>query len=333
MSYILVLKALQNKFLFLFLIFLFTSIDGSAQDPMFSQFMFRQLYHNPAYAGTSSNPRLMGGYRNQWPGMNNAFSTYYMTYDQQISAIKSGIGVSILKDVMGNSTFGVTGFDLNYNYQTIASRSINISLGLSSGFYQKSLNGTNVVLPDQSPFGNSFSQENITNESIWYPDFGFGAYMLINKRHSISAALHHLNRPDISLTNSGVRLPIRFGVQYSTEFHSYVGKFNEKTMIIIPGIIYQQQDRYNYMSAGANIDYQPFICGLWLRSDNKFSVESFTILLGYYLSNFKFVYSFDARLINFSKNVINNGAHEVTCQIYFKYKKKKKMKQVKCPKF
>lgn len=163
----------------LFLIFI--SEIASAQDPMFSQFMFKQLYFNPANAGTTATPRLIGGYRNQWPGMNNAFSTYYLSYDQKINSLKSGIGISVMRDNIGNSVFNVTGFDFNYNYQTELTREINISFGISAGLYQKALHSGNVILPDQSPFQSGNSTAVIPGENRWYPDFAFGIHTLMKK--------------------------------------------------------------------------------------------------------------------------------------------------------
>ncbi|NJK96662.1 MAG: type IX secretion system membrane protein PorP/SprF [Bacteroidales bacterium] len=80
-----------------------------------------------------------------------------------------------------------------------------------------------------------------------------------------------------------------------------MGKFSDKPMIYNPGIIYQQQFRYNYISVGSNMEYNPFISGIWLRSDQNFTLESLIILAGYRISNFRIVYSYDMRLINFSK--------------------------------
>lgn len=325
-------KCFSVRILF-FTAFIMACLFVRAQDPMFSQFMFKQLYFNPAYAGTTENPRLMGGYRNQWPGLDNAFSTYYLTYDQNISSIKSGVGLSIIRDVSGAATFNVTGFDFSYNYQTELSKEMNISFGLSASMYQKARNAGNVLLPDQSPYETGNVPEYITNAARWYPDFGFGVYSYFKKRHWVSFAVHHLNRPDVSLNGPASRYPMRFTFQYVTQFKKYMGKFSDKEMIYKPGIIYQQHSRYNYVSAGANIEYDPFIYGLWLRSDNNFSLESLILLAGYKVSNFMLAYSYDMRLINFSKKLINYGAHEVTFQVDFKYNDRKKKKQVKCPKF
>ena len=307
---------------------------SQAQDPMFSQFMFKQLYFNPANAGTTENARIMGGYRNQWPGMGNAFTTYYLSYDQSISSINSGIGFTILRDAIGNGTFNNTGFDLNYNYQTKINRNLNMSFGLSGAMYQKARSSSDVVLPEQSPYETGGgTTEYIPNTSKWYPDFGFGIYSLYKQKHWFSFAVHHLNMPNVSLNSDINRYPMRFTFQYVTEIDQYTGKFSDKKMIYRPGIIYQQQSRYNYVSAGTNFEYQPMVYGLWLRSDNSLSVESVIFLIGFSVTNVKLVYSYDMRLINFSKNIVNNGAHEVTFQIDFKYNDRKKMRQVKCPKF
>jgi type IX secretion system PorP/SprF family membrane protein len=305
----------------------------SGQDPMFSQFMFRQTYFNPAYAGTSANPRIFGGYRNQWPGMNNAFLTYYLSYDQFIKSINSGIGVSVSRDAIANAIYNVTGIDMSYNYQFKSSDQLKLSFGLSAGMYQKARSANGIVLPDQSPYASSFTPENITSASVWYPDFGFGTTLLWKKKHMVSFAINHLNRPDISLNSDKFRMPFRLTFQYFPQFQNYFGNLEDKSILIKPGIIFQKQDRYNYISFGSNLEYNPFVCGLWLRNDYNFSLESFVILLGYSLSNFKFVYSYDLRLINFSGNILNNGAHEVTFQIDFQYKDRKKMREVKCPKF
>jgi hypothetical protein len=206
-------------------------------------------------------------------------------------------------------------------------------MGLTAGIYQKARNANGIVLPDQSPYASSFTPENITSTSTWYPDFSFGTTALWNKKHLISFSVSHLNRPDISLNASPFRLPFRYTIQYFPQFRNYYGTIQDKSFLVKPGIIFQMQDRYNYMSLGSNVEFNPVICGLWLRNDYNFSLESFVILLGYSLSNFKFVYSYDLRLINFSGNIINNGAHEVTFQIDFQYKDRKKMREVKCPKF
>ena len=53
-----------------------------AQDPLFTQFFSNALYLNPAMAGRDLSPRVHSTYRNQWPGINKAYVTYNLEYDQ-----------------------------------------------------------------------------------------------------------------------------------------------------------------------------------------------------------------------------------------------------------
>lgn len=321
------------RLIFLILFFLQLMVC-KAQDPMFSQFMFQQLYYNPAHAGISDNPRLMGGYRNQWPGMDNAFSSFYVSYDQKLVSINSGLGVAVSKDFIGDNTYNATNIDLCYNYHFAVTKEFTTSLGLQVGIYQKARNTSGLTLPDQSPYGGSGATEVIANNSIWYPDFSLGAYLSFPKKQSLSIAIHHLNRPNTSLAENGVnRIPFRITAQYFKEFYSYIGKFNNEPLLFKPGIMFQKHGPYNYSSLGCNVMASSIIGGLWLRNDMNFTLESFTLLIGYINPGFRLTYSYDMRLLNFSKNVINNAAHEVTFQINFQYNERKKMRAVKCPKF
>ena len=65
----------QTTLTILFFIFLFT-INGFAQQlAHHSQYMFNDLFINPAIAGTKDNHPLMGTIRNQWLGLDDAPQT------------------------------------------------------------------------------------------------------------------------------------------------------------------------------------------------------------------------------------------------------------------
>src|SRR5687767_13626321 len=67
-------------------------LPSSAQDPVFSQFYLSPLQLNPALSGLTDDPRFSANYRNQFPGFNNAYRTYALSYDQFFSGFHSGIG-------------------------------------------------------------------------------------------------------------------------------------------------------------------------------------------------------------------------------------------------
>ena len=76
----------MKKFRLIFLIgYLFLLGKISAQDPHFSQFFSSPLTLNPAFTGKfDGSLRVMGNYRNQWPTINNAFTTGTVAADFHI---------------------------------------------------------------------------------------------------------------------------------------------------------------------------------------------------------------------------------------------------------
>lgn len=66
-------------------LFFLLSTTATAQDPHFSQFFSSPLTLNPALTGKfSGDYRISGNYRNQWPTINNAFTTATASADFHI---------------------------------------------------------------------------------------------------------------------------------------------------------------------------------------------------------------------------------------------------------
>src|SRR5689334_9816947 len=98
----------MRKFICACLVLSVTMI-GRAQDPNFSQFFVSPLTLNPALTGKFDGSfRVAGNYRNQWPTINNAFTTYTASIDANIlrSVIPEfdqfGLGVMAFSDKAGN---------------------------------------------------------------------------------------------------------------------------------------------------------------------------------------------------------------------------------------
>src|ERR1035437_10389750 len=109
----------MKKIVLLSLLF-FVLGRSSAQDPHFSQFFSSPLTLNPAFTGKFDGSfRIAGNYRNQWPTINNAFTTATASADFHImkNSIPSndtwGMGFMAYND---NSAAGA----VNFNYATIS---------------------------------------------------------------------------------------------------------------------------------------------------------------------------------------------------------------------
>ena len=121
----------------IFSIFIYSFCFG--QDPTFSQFYSNRLYLNPAFAGTAKCPRLTLNYRNQWPGIDNSFITYAASFDQQIDAIKGGLGVQVMSDREGEGVLSTTSAALMYSYQFSINRNFSIRAGFQGTFVLRKL--------------------------------------------------------------------------------------------------------------------------------------------------------------------------------------------------
>ena len=65
----------------------------TAQDPHFSQFFSSPLTLNPAFTGKFFGTyRVAGNYRNQWPTINNAFTSATASVDFQVMQNKMSQG-------------------------------------------------------------------------------------------------------------------------------------------------------------------------------------------------------------------------------------------------
>ena len=61
-----------RKIIFIAAIFAITTGVKAQQEAHFTQFMYNQLYFNPAYAGARGMPSFSLIYRNQWIGFKGA---------------------------------------------------------------------------------------------------------------------------------------------------------------------------------------------------------------------------------------------------------------------
>lgn len=98
-----------------------------AQDPHFSQFFSSPLTLNPAFTGKfDGSYRIIGNYRNQWPTINNAFTTATASADFRI----------MQNNIPSNDTWGL-GF-MGYNDKSAAG-AVNFNYFTASTAYHKGL--------------------------------------------------------------------------------------------------------------------------------------------------------------------------------------------------
>lgn len=307
-----------------------------SQDPLFSQFMFNQLYFNPAFAGNTQYPRLIGGYRNQWPGIGNAYVSYYVSYDSYMDFVKGGVGLGMTRDVQGNNVFSKTSFDAMYSFPVEFNNNMSANFGLQASVVQKKLDASTLVFGSQNPFDPG-TPENIANQSKVFPDFSAGVSFLYKEQYQVNFSVNHLNTPN-EMTGSSYAYPspMRLNMQVLAQYPSKRANNNKgsKKIIVRPGLMGQIQKSNNFFGWGSNVLFSSFTGGVWFRNNASFTLNAFILMAGYSQSGFSIYYSYDCWLPKNYQQVKNYGAHEVTFIYLFQYNDpRKKMRTVKCPKF
>ena len=90
---------------------------------------------------------------------------------------------------------------------------------------------------------------------------------------TIGFSASHILRPDISLVNNKVRLPVKY-VVHANLLTQVI--FNEgivskrKVAYLNPGFVYEYQKPFQTFTIGTGFDLDPFRFGMWFRNQSSF---------------------------------------------------------------
>lgn len=307
----------------------FTTKEGRAQDPTFTQFYANPLYLNPALAGTATCPRVVFNYRNQWPALSGNFITTSASYDQYVDAVSGGLGFYVLSDNAGRGT--LTQFSVNgiYSYQLALSDKVSMVAGFQATYFQRSLDWNRLKFGDQIDSRRGFiysTQDTPRGGKADNVDFSSG-FVIFSETFFGGIAVHHLFEPNESLivqeaplerkytVHAGARLPLGKDIKGETDTY------------ISPNVLYQRQYDFEQINLGLYIQKGPLIGGVWYRFE-----DSFIILLGVETDRFKTGYSYDLTTSRLTTETA--GSHEISFAFNFNCRpKKKRFRAIKCPAF
>jgi type IX secretion system PorP/SprF family membrane protein len=239
--------------LYVTLVLCLVFLRSQAQDPNFSQFFVSPLTLNPALTGKfDGTVRVAGNYRNQWPTINNAFTTYTVSADAGIlkSRISEndvfGVGIMAFSDKSGNGVLqnNFVALSTSYHKSLDDDGSNTIGLGFQGTYVNKRLNVVGLNFEDmlQSDGFTGVTGEDFSNKSrlsVSYADVNAGALYsgTTNGDNNVylGVSMYHINRHKETFNNGeyflqprvtihgGARLPIgefnafHFSANYSRQ--------------------------------------------------------------------------------------------------------------------
>lgn len=163
------------------------------QDPIFTQYMFNNLYLTPAYAGVDGITRFTAIHRSQWLGYESSFgdggapSTQMVSFNTPIHKLKSGAGLYVLNDRLG--PMNNLEAQVSYAYH-LGIKESKLSFGVKAGIYSQSINGDRYrPIQKDDPLIISGKESQIR------PDLGVGVFYRSEKYYA-GVGFNHILRSE-----------------------------------------------------------------------------------------------------------------------------------------
>lgn len=327
----------KNIVIILFFLVLF-SMKGFTQDPHFSQFYANPLYLNPALAGATGCPRLIGNYRNQWPALGKAFNTYNASYDQYVKFLHGGVGLLFMADRAGGGNLNTTTISLIYAYKFNITDRLSASTAVKVGYYQRHLAWEKLIFEDQiDPLNGNIrpytDEQPPDNSTIGVPDFSAGVFMDYEGKIYGGISVDHLSQPKVGFyADNNTQLYMKFTIHAGSVINlRRGGEDEEREFSISPNVLYQQQFQFHQLNIGFYMTMDPVIGGLWFRHNFE-NADALIPMLGVHYKNLTVAYSYDFTISKLKG--ATGGAHEISASWQFPCTEKRRhIRAIKCPRF
>lgn len=248
------------------------SIICFGQDHIYSQFYNAPIYLNPALTGQfEGDIRLNALYRNQWTGLASDFSYISASADLNLHQINSGIGLIFNRSSEGTAYLLKNNIAASYSY-IIGGDDFAISFGLQAGITNQTLNWDRLVFGDQVDINTGYLPGTISGaerpnvDSRFYLDANAGAN-LVYGNFMMGTAVHHLNKPDESLSGFQAKLPMRVSANMSYKLTLIPDQYDRDGSYLIPSIVAYKQANVFSFSLGTQYKYAGINAGVWYRND------------------------------------------------------------------
>ncbi|MCK5277280.1 MAG: type IX secretion system membrane protein PorP/SprF [Cyclobacteriaceae bacterium] len=172
------------------------------QDPHFSQYMFNDLYNNPAYSGVMGVTNLSILYRSQWLGYTGTYdeggapNSFIASFNTPIFRLRSGAGFYFVNDNIGPQNN--IQFMGSYAYHLGVGNG-KLSFGVRAGVYGQSIDFTKyrAVNPDDPLLLNG-------KESQYRPDMGVGFYYKAENYYG-GVSLNHILKSEFDFGSDSLK--------------------------------------------------------------------------------------------------------------------------------
>ncbi len=316
----------------LYILLLFIGVVAKAQDPHFSQFYANPLYLSPSLAGATDGGRLIVNYRNQWPEISQAFSTYAISFDNFFPTFNSGIGFYLMQDRAGSAGLTSTNAAFQYSYNIVLSKFWQMIPAVQFAYGNKSVNFNKTIFPDQPPGtgGSSGAYDRLSNDQIHYIDLAASLF-LYSPKYWIGFTMDHLAEPNYTFLNEESRAEYKYTVFGGMNIWSEKKHRKSLNRSFSASFRYQRQAQFEQVDVGVYWHNSPLELGIWYRGLPFFNgaeksaainQDAIIALLAYDLGPLRVGYSYDITIGSLGWSTA--GAHELS--LIFEFNQRSRMR-------
>ena len=301
------------------IIFILFAGSTFCQNPQFSQYYASPLLIAPSFAGNSLGSRAYLSYRDQWAKLPGSFVTYSFALDNNFYAINSGMGLVVMRDVIGMVQLGTTSAKGLYSYRFNINDDWRIRPGISFSYTQRAMRNDKAIYPDMIWItgidANTIEQP---VKPYYYYDAS-SSIVLYNRRMWFGLCADNLLRPNDSFLRLNSRLPIQWSQFGGINFPlaNQVGKVPE---VITLNYLFKTTLNYSQLDIGLNWYRAPLLLGFAWRGlpsvkDKYHSYDALIFTVGVAFNDMAFGYSYDFTVSKLGP--VTGGSHEITFTISF----------------
>lgn len=182
------------------------------QDPLFTQYMFNNLYMTPAFAGVDGVTRITAFHRSQWLGYQSSFgdggapTTQLVSFNTPIYRLRSGFGAYVMNDNLGPQNNLEA--QAMYAYH-LGIKETKLSFGIKVGMYSQSIDWDKyrAIHPDD-PLLKSGKDSQIR------PDLGVGLFYRAEKYY-VGMGFNHLLRSEFDFGADSARQALENHINFT----------------------------------------------------------------------------------------------------------------------
>lgn len=290
------------------LLLLFSHNAKAQFEPQFTQYMFNEMFINPAYAGSREHIALTALYRNQWVGIDGAPVTQTFSGHTPLRNNRIGVGLTVMNEDIGVthdlSVFG------NYAYR-IPIGTGTFSMGLQAGLinHQEQL----LEVKTQDLNDNSF----LGTPKITVPNAGFGTYYS-TKTFYVGLSVPRLLQNKVDAVSGKSVNNVEFGYWHYYLMGGYVHPITENIKLKPTFMVKAVTGAPVVADLGLHVLFNEafWIGGSYRTSDSWAAVVQFQIT-----HQLRLGYSYDYTTTELQR--FNSGTHEITLGYDFSFNKNK----------